>query len=236
MGYLLFTTIMIHLKLGWLGDCFFPLGHLFWPNHDYGRKTQTYQTDRIISEINMTGKRTQTYQTDRRISEINMTGKKTKTNQTDRTNLKYYSNNTQPLILHPLLLHHSQLLHHWCGAPMPCLCDHRDDLFEGVECHLQNLGNQDPGAKWEAGHRCILCVFFLHVRHGKQIFLDLFQDFPSLQKRKISSLMLRKFWISPTKGMVRVGNSLPNLVNRRISTVIKRISWFWFIDQGPGNY
>lgn len=67
---------------------------------------------------------------------------------------------------------------------MPCLCDHRDDLFEGVECHLQNLGNQDPGAKWEAGHRCILCVLFLHVRHGKQIFLGLFQDFPPLQKKE----------------------------------------------------
>lgn len=42
---------------------------------------------------------------------------------------------------------------------MPCLCDHRDDLLEGVECHLQNLGNQDPGAKWEAGHICVPGVF-----------------------------------------------------------------------------
>ena len=84
-------------------------------------------------------------------------------------------NNAQLLILHPVLLHHSQLLHHQCAAPMPCLCDHGDDLFEGVECHLQNLGNQDLGAKWEAGRICVLGVFFLHVRHGKQIFLGFFQ-------------------------------------------------------------
>ena len=58
---------------------------------------------------------------------------------------------------------------------MPCLCDHRDDLFEGVECHLQNLGNQDPGAKWEAGHRCILCVFFLH---GETWETNLSRSFP----------------------------------------------------------
>lgn len=67
---------------------------------------------------------------------------------------------------------------------MPCLCDHRDDLFEGVECHLQNLGNQDPGAKWEERPQMRFRCLFLACETWETNLSKSFPRFSTTSKKE----------------------------------------------------
>lgn len=209
MGYLLFTTIMIHLKLGWLGDCFFPLGHLFWLNHDYGKKTKPTKLIESFLKSTWLGRR------------LNPT----------KLGENFYN---------------QQYLTQCCYAIPSCYTIDVEPqcLAFVITGMIFSKGLNVISKTWasQVGSRPqmhFMCVF-LHVRHGKQIFPSLFQDFPSLQKKKrFHHWCFGNSGFRQEKGWFLWEIPYPTWWTAGFlqwSNVLHDISWFWFIDQGPGNY